>query len=339
MKSKIINGLAALALVFTTGAFTTGGAMAQQAVDPVNPTALSVQEDQLLDKLKFGETLSGRITIPATSAADLEKPTNKVWTWVNLDIVDWLIILAVVVTLLGVVIFYFTVGRLAIEHGRSGRSITRFNLFERVMHWTMASSFVVLALSGINVAIGRYILQPFVSEAAFGTLTYWGKLAHHYLAWPFLACVVLTFVIWVRHNMPSKLDIAWFKAGGGLLKNGAHPDATKFNAGQKVVFWSVVLGGGVAIATGLALMFPYLLGSASQWQIAQVIHAIAAAGLIAMVIGHIYIATAGSEGALEAMTTGEVDLNWAKQHHSLWVKDELAKGVTPRNANGVTPAE
>ena len=48
MKSKIINGLAALALVFTTGIFTTGGAMAQQAVDPVNPTALSVQEDQLL---------------------------------------------------------------------------------------------------------------------------------------------------------------------------------------------------------------------------------------------------------------------------------------------------
>lgn len=328
MNHKLINGLAALAL-----AFTTSGAMAQQSTDPVNPTALSVHEDKLLNELKLGETISGRITIPAESAADLQKPTNKVWMSVNLDIVDWLIIVAVLATLVGVIIFYFSVGRLAIEHGRAGRTIKRFNLFERVMHWTMASSFIVLALSGLNVAIGRYVVQPLVSEAAFGTLTYWGKLAHHYLAWPFLICVILTFVMWVRHNIPSKLDIAWLKAGGGMLKNGAHPDARKFNAGQKIVFWSVILGGGVAIASGLALMFPYLLEGPVQWQAAQVVHAIAAAGLIAMAIGHIYIGTAGSEGALEAMTTGEVDINWAKQHHSLWVKEELAKGVVPRDGS------
>ena len=247
---------------------------------------------------------------------------------------------AVLVTLVAVVIFYFKVGRLEIEKGRSGRTITRFNLFERVVHWTMASSFIVLALSGLNVAIGRYIIQPWLGEEAFGALTQWGKMAHNYLAWPFMLCVVLTFVLWVAHNIPSRLDIAWFKAGGGLLKNGDHPPAKKFNAGQKVVFWVVVFGGSAVAVTGLALMFPYLLGTPLQWQIAQVFHALAAAGMIAMTIGHIYIATAGSEGALEAMTTGEVDVNWAAQHHSIWLKEQMAKGVEPRlPPTGATPAE
>ncbi|WP_035025251.1 formate dehydrogenase subunit gamma [Gemmobacter nectariphilus] len=330
--TRIIAALAAIGL----GA----GRAAAQSTEAINPTARSVTEGQLLDALKFGDTIRGRITIPNQSAADLEKPTNKVWMWLNLEVIDWVIIAAVLVTLAVVVIFYLRIGRLEIDKGRSGRTITRFNIFERVMHWTMASSFVVLALSGLNVAIGRYVVQPWLGEAAFGTATHWGKLAHNYLAWPFMLCVVLTFLVWVRHNMPSRLDIAWFKAGGGLLKNGAHPPATKFNAGQKVVFWAVVLGGSAVAVTGLALMFPYLLGSPLQWQAAQVVHALAAAGLIAMTIGHIYIATAGSEGALEAMTTGEVDVNWAEQHHSLWLKEEMAKGTTPRTPpTGATPAE
>lgn len=311
-----------------------------QSTDPINPTARSVQESELLDALRFGETLHGRITIPAQTAADLQKPTNKFWMWLNIHVIDWVIIAAILVTLAAVVIFYFKIGRLAIEKGRSGRTITRFSLFERVMHWTMASSFILLAFSGLNVAIGRYIIEPWLGEDAFGTLTHWGKVAHNYLAWPFMLCVILTFVIWVGHNLPSRLDVAWFKAGGGLLKNGDHPPAKKFNAGQKIVFWAVVFGGTAIALTGLALMFPFLMGSPLQWQIAQVIHALAASGLIAMTIGHIYIATAGSEGALDAMTTGEVDVNWAAQHHSLWLKEQMAKGIEPRlPPTGATPAE
>ena len=331
MKSKISLGLAALAL--------SAGFASAQSTDPVNPTALSVHEDKLLEALKPGETLSGRITIPAESAADLVKPGNKEWLWFNLNVFDWLIIAGVVVTLLAVTIFYFKVGRLSIEKGRSGRTITRFSLIERVMHWTMATSFILLALSGINVAIGRYVLLPLLGESAFGTLTYWGKLAHNYLAWPFMLCVALTFLMWIRHNIPSKLDIAWLKAGGGLLKNGAHPPAKKFNAGQKIVFWSVVLGGTALILSGLLLMFPYFTDGPMQWQLAQSLHAIFAAGMIAMVIGHIYIGTAGSEGALEAMTTGEVDVNWAEQHHSLWLKEEMAKGRAPKGPAFGAPAE
>lgn len=320
-----------------TVALLPAAALAQTA-GPVNPTAQSVQESQLLEALRFGETVSGRVTIPAQDAAHLVKPGNRDWTAFNLGILDWVMIGALLLTTLAVLGFYLWRGRIGLDKGLSGRTITRFGLVERVMHWAMAFSFILLALTGLNVAFGRYVILPWLGEGAFGTLSQWGKLAHNFLAWPFLVCVALTFVLWVRHNIPSRLDIEWLKAGGGMLRNGRHPKARKFNAGQKIVFWAVVLGGTMAILSGLALMFPFLLGSPLQWQVAQVVHALAAAALIAVTIGHIYIATAGSEGALTAMTNGQVDLNWAEQHHPLWVEEEMQKGRAPRRESVVVAA-
>ncbi len=60
-------------------------------------------------------------------------------------------------------------------------------------------------------------------------------------------------------------------------------------------------------------------------QIAQVVHAVVAVLFVAVILAHIYIGTLGMEGAFEAMGTGEVDLNWAKEHHDLWLEDKLAK--------------
>lgn len=330
------KAFAAVAIAMLLGTGMTP-AMAQ---DAINPTALSVQEEELSQALGPRDTLSGRISIPDQRAADLEKPGNKDWVWGNRVISDRVLGAAFILPLLAVIIFYVVIGRLELENGRSGRTITRFGLFERVVHWTMAASFIVLALSGLNLAVGRYLVLPWLGEDAFGTVTALGKTAHNYLAWPFMLAVVLSFFLWIRHNIPSRLDIEWFKSGGGLLKNGQHPPARKFNAGQKLVFWIVIFGGGLVALSGLALMFPYLIAAPWQWQMAQIIHALIAAGMVAMVIGHIYIATAGSEGALEAMTTGDVDVNWAEQHHSLWYEEEMAKGRAPRSAPAsVTPAE
>jgi formate dehydrogenase subunit gamma len=67
-------------------------------------------------------------------------------------------------------------------------------------------------------------------------------------------------------------------------------------------------------------------------QIAQVVHSIIAILFVALILCHIYIGTLGMEGAFEAMWTGEVDLNWAKEHHDLWLEDKLAKGRSSRIA-------
>jgi formate dehydrogenase subunit gamma len=74
-------------------------------------------------------------------------------------------------------------------------------------------------------------------------------------------------------------------------------------------------------------------------QIAQVVHAVVAVLFVALILGHIYIGTLGMEGAFEAMGTGEVDRNWAKEHHDLWLAEQEAKGNAPRPSIIATPAE
>jgi formate dehydrogenase subunit gamma len=59
---------------------------------------------------------------------------------------------------------------------------------------------------------------------------------------------------------------------------------------------------------------------------------------IALILGHIYIGTIGMEGAFEAMGTGEVDLNWAKEHHDIWLARQL-ENSDRQGRPSATPAE
>lgn len=309
-----------------------GAALAQ-----VNPTASSVNEEALLRALQSGEGVAGRVTIPNPDAGALIQPDNKIWAAMQGSTLHTLSIAAVLGTLALLVLFYLIRGRIRIDGGFSGRRILRFNSVERFAHWLLASTFIILALTGLNLIIGRTIILPLVGEGAFGTLTAWGKIAHNYLAWPFMAALIMVFLLWVIHNIPSRIDMEWIKQGGGLLKKGVHPPARKFNFGQKIVFWSVVLGGAAMSYTGVMLLFPAEAGSAADWQFYQVIHALVAAAMSALILAHIYIGSVGMEGAFDAMGTGEVDENWAKEHHSLWVEE--VKGSKARNDAQVRPAE
>jgi len=307
------------------------------ALSQVNPTASSVSEDALLRALQSGEAVSGRITIPNADAAALITPDNKLWAAMQGGTLFTLSIVAVVGMLALLALFYIIRGRIRIDSGFSGRKILRFNTIERFAHWMLASTFIVLALTGLNLIIGRAIILPLIGEGAFGTLTGWGKIAHNYLAWPFMAALIVVFLLWVIHNVPSKIDMEWIKQGGGLLKKGVHPPARKFNFGQKIVFWAVILGGAAMSYTGFMLLFPADVGSAADWQFYQVIHALVAAGMSALILAHIYIGSVGMEGAFDAMGNGEVDENWAKEHHSLWVEE--VKQTQTRNDARATPAE
>lgn len=90
--------------------------------------------------------------------------------------------------------------------------------------------------------------------------------------------------------------------------------------------------------SGFLLLFPFFGTDIAEMQLAQVVHAVVAVLFVALILGHIYIGTLGMEGAFEAMGTGEVDLNWAKEHHDLW----LAQQFEDKNRQGqpsATPAE
>ncbi|MCC1481655.1 formate dehydrogenase subunit gamma [Roseibaca sp. Y0-43] len=323
---------AALSLAFAVAV------MAPQAQAQVNPTAESVSEEALFQALGTEGVVSGRVSIPDQSAGNLIKPVNKDWAALHGNTVVTLSVIAVVGMLALLTLFYVVRGRIRVDSGLSGRTILRFNSIERFAHWTLASTFIILALSGLNLIIGKSVILPLLGEGAFGTLSAWGKIAHNYLAWPFMVSLALIFLLWVIENIPNKLDVEWIKVGGGLFKKGVHPPAKKFNAGQKVIFWSVILGGAALSYTGFMLLFPGIAGSFTDWQFYQLIHALVAAGLSAIIIAHIYIGSVGMEGAFDAMGSGEVDENWAKEHHALWVEE--VKGGKSGSAKGAaTPAE
>jgi formate dehydrogenase subunit gamma len=304
------------------------------------PTAESVHEDQLLNALKEGDKITGRISIPDRMASSLIQPAGRDWRDFHrskLPIIGGAAIIGMFVLL---AIFLMVRGRIRVEHGFSGVKLIRFATFERFTHWLTASCFIILALSGLNISFGRVLILPLFGPDAFATMSAYAKLAHDYLAFPFMLGLVIMFLIWIKDNIPGKLDLQWIKKGGGMLKNGEHPPARRFNAGQKGIFWIVILGGSLMSLSGWFLLFPYLPGNVTVLQFWTVIHAVIAMLFIAAMLAHIYIGTVGMEGAFEAMGTGEVDLNWAKEHHSLWVEEEQAKGHAPSgSAPRAMPAE
>jgi formate dehydrogenase subunit gamma len=293
-------------------------ASAQQPTS-VNPTASSVQEDKLLQELR---RLQGRITIPDAKASVLIQPAGQEWRQFHQVTLHWIGGIAILGMLLLLVAFYAVRGMIKISRGRSGRTMTRFSGFERFMHWMTAGTFVILAISGLNITFGKNLLLPLIGPEAFTGFSQWGKYAHNYLSFAFSIGLVFIFFMWIKDNVPSGTDVEWLKQGGGIVGN-KHPLARRFNAGQKIVYWVVVIGGVALAITGYLLMFPFYGGiGISGMQTAQVIHGIIGVLLIAAMLAHIYIGTIGMEGAFEAMSTGEVDLNWAEEHHTLWVEEE-----------------
>jgi len=322
MKLRILGLLAALLI----GA--AAPAMAQTA-----PRASSMAEEMEVQALLRGGSIQGRISIPDEKAATLIQPEGREWREFHNVTLAWVGGIAVLGMLSILLVFRMTKGRIPIEGGPSGRTIQRFNVLERANHWMVASCFIILGLSGLNLTFGRHILLPVVGPEAFTAISQWGKYAHNFLAFPFTLGLVVMLLIWLKDNIPNARDIAWFKAGGGLIGHG-HPEAGRFNGGQKMVFWITVLGGAAVAVSGYLLVFPFFFTGMEGMQLSHIIHSLLSVLMIAAMLAHIYIGSIGMEGAFDAMGSGQVDLNWAKQHHPLWVQEEMAKGRAAEAPSG-----
>lgn len=267
---------------------------------------------------------------------------------------------------IGLLALFFVIrGRIRIDGEKTGRTITRFKAIERFGHWLMAGSFILLGFTGIITLFGRKVIIPTFGHDSFATMALASKWIHNNVSWAFMLGLIMIFFMWVLENIPDRTDLKWIAVGGGLFKKGVHPPAKKFNAGQKVIFWSVIILGGSISISGLSLLFPFelpmfaktfvifnstgipeLLGFGvlpteltphAEMQYAQLWHALVSFVLMSIIIAHIYIGSVGMEGAYDAMGTGEVEEQWAREHHSLWVAEVKAKeGKAPNNA---TPAE
>jgi formate dehydrogenase subunit gamma len=291
---------------------------AAQQPNSVDPTKSAVSEEQLLKQF---QAIQGKSRIPDTKSYTLEQPAGQDWRQFHEVTLRWIGAVAILGVLLVLVIFYLKRGMVRIEGGRSGYLIVRFSAFERFVHWMTASCFVILAFSGLNITFGRPLLLPLMSPEGFTLLSEGAKYAHNYLSFPFTLGVILIFLIWIGGNIPNRVDVEWFKRGGGLVGQD-HPPAERFNGGQKLIYWIVVLGGGAAAVSGYVLIFPFYGTTVATMQEAEMVHAIVAMLFIAAMLAHIYIGTIGMEGAFEAMGTGTVDFNWAREHHALWLEEE-----------------
>ena len=311
-------------------------APAPSLAQQVNPTASSVNERQLLQEM---DRIQGRVSIPDQRSSVLMQPAGREWREFRNVALRWIGGVAMLGMLAVLVIFYLARGMVRLESGRSGRTIVRFSLFERFVHWMTATCFVVLAISGLNITFGRPLLLPLIGHEAFSEWSQWAKYAHNYLSFPFTIGVVLIFLMWIAGNVPNKADVDWIKRRGGIVGHD-HPPAYRFNAGQKAIYWIVVIGGGLVAATGYVLMFPFYLSGIEGMQFAQIVHSIVAMLFIAAMLAHIYIGTIGMEGAFEAMGSGTVDVNWAKEHHGLWLEEQNARAeANARPRPAATAAE
>jgi formate dehydrogenase subunit gamma len=326
--------VAAIALLILTAAVAP---LAAQQTDVVDPNADAVKEQQLLQQFN---RIQGLGTIPDTRSYVIEQPMGRKWRQfreVFLPLIGTIAMLGMILLLL---VFFLVRGRLRIRAGRSGVNIVRFNAFERFVHWMTATCFVVMALTGLNITFGRGALLPHIGPDAFSRWSLIAKYVHNFLSFPFTLGVILIFFMWLAGNIPNKTDIEWLTRGGGMVGDD-DPPAYRFNAGQKIIYWIVVLAGATVAVTGYLLMFPFFITGILGMQIAQMVHGTVAVLFIAVMIAHVYIGTIGEEGAFEAMGEGTVDLNWAKQHHRLWLDEERARSdpdQIPRQP-AATPAE
>jgi formate dehydrogenase subunit gamma len=297
-----------------------------------NPDASVTNERTLLEQ---APRIQGRIDIPDVKASVLMQPAGRTWEYFHEVLLHWGAAALLVGTIAVLALAYLIVGRIRISAGRSGRKVLRFKAFERFSHWLTAVSFVILGLTGLNITFGKHLLLPLVGPDTFTDIAQAAKYVHNFVSFAFVAGLILITIFFFRDNLLARVDIDWLKQGGGFIKS-KHAPAGRFNLGEKMVYWLSVLAGIAVSASGFLLLFPFYGTNIADMQLAQVAHAVIAILFIALILAHIYIGTLGMEGAFEAMGTGEVDLNWAKEHHDQWLAEQLEREAGRSSA---TPAE
>jgi formate dehydrogenase subunit gamma len=205
---------------------------------------------------------------------------------------------------------------------RPANAIDRYNYLERVVHWMLAIFFFAAGLSGLAF----FHPSMFWLTSLFGGGP-WTRILH-----PWLGLGMFVFFTWLAmrvlgHNTIDKDDVEWLKHAHEVMAGHEEkaPPAGKYNAGQKVLFWLLLLCMLGLLGSGLCFWRPYA-NSLPIWLIrfASLFHAICATGLIMLVIGHIYMSF-WTKQSVRAMVQGWVTPVWAKSNHPKWYAEVTRK--------------
>jgi formate dehydrogenase subunit gamma len=217
------------------------------------------------------------------------------------------------------VLFYALRGKVGIEGGLSGRMVKRFTDYERVVHWILAIVFLYLAITGMILLLGRTLLIPLFGHHMFSLLASASKESHNLFGPIFLVSLIMMVFSFARRNIYEKGDLTWLLKGGGFIGKG-HVSGGFFNMGEKSWYWMVILIGLVIAISGFILVMPNFGQGRIIMAISHVVHVLGAIILIAVSLGHMYMGSIGTEGSMEAMKSGYVDINWVEAHHDRWAR-------------------
>jgi formate dehydrogenase subunit gamma len=339
---SIIGKAGALALVVT---FAAGMAAAQSpAVNSREAAQAAAEQQQRIDQPLnnqpvWKEIRSGEPQITTVRGREtnvLIQPEGQTWRAVRVPIATaggWLF----AVVLLGLMGFYAWRGSIELTHPPTGRMIERFSSVKRIAHWTIAISFVALAISGLVLTFGKAVLLPLIGYTLFSWLAILAKNVHNFTGPLFAIVLPIIIALFAADNLPRSYDWQWVRKFGGMLDRTGktHVPSGKFNAGEKALFWLLVCVLSVVLAvSGLVLNFPNFNQTRATMQLANVVHLTTAMLAVATVCFHIYLGTIGMRGAYDGMRYGYVDETWAKEHHEYWYNDVVAGKVS----RGTTPA-
>jgi len=286
-------------------------------------------DSDLWRRVRQGESFT--LSDPRLGAAVLVQSEGEEWRSIRNGPVSWYGGILVLVGLGATILFAVLRGQVKIDGGRTGRRIPRFTMAERSIHWFVAAVFILLAISGLIILFGRYILLPVIGPAAFGAVASAAMQGHNLFGPLFIFSLLAMLAVYAMDNIFQAADARWIVKGGSLF--GAHAPSWKYNFGEKTYFWLVVFTGLALSVTGILMEFPGLTQTLQYLQLANIVHGISALLVIAVAIGHIYLGSIGVEGALEGMTAGVVDENWAREHHDLWA-EKVMREIAERDKTG-----
>ncbi len=196
--------------------------------------------------------------------------------------------------------------------------------FERVVHWCVALSCLLLCITGMGM---MYHSLNFVGTLVGGMANL--KMIHNYGGIFFGVSLVFTIGMWWKEagifSFPE--DVEWIKAAGGYLWHVENvPEVGKYNPGQKMFFLAVALFGILMVVTGVIMWFP-LSYSAALVRLMYVLHALGYVVIFAFFFVHLYLVTIGAPGSAPAMFTGWVTKAWVRKQHPKWLKEMEKDGT------------
>lgn len=202
--------------------------------------------------------------------------------------------------------------------------IPRYTPEERTNHWLVAITFILLALSGLAFFHPAFF---FLSHVLGGGV--WARILHPFIGVVMALSFASMYVRFAKLNVITPTDWEWLKRMGDLLKGNAHnmPEAGKYNGGQKVLFWLMVICMALLLLSGVVIWRAYFSDAFPIWLIrfSSLMHAAFGALLIILIMGHIYMAI-WTKDSIRAMTRGTVTRAWAKHHHPAWYRQMTGGG-------------